>query len=182
MGGAPLARLRSPLVSTGFHVLVLLHVLCVIAGFGALAYNGLYLSLAQRRPAGGTSAVLEVNKLVSGLAELLLYAALLFGIGAVGAAGKHSDIKFADAWISAALAVYVVDIAILHGWIRPNQRRHSGVVGRLEAPLAPGESLEDRQGDVGLLRSFEKRVGFGWAVFDLLVVGAVYLMVFQPGG
>jgi hypothetical protein len=168
-------------VSTGFKILVLLHVLCIIGGFGALAYNGLYLSLAQRRPAGGTSAVLEINRMVSSLAEVLIYAGLLLGLGAVGAAGKHSDIKFSDAWVSAAFAVYIVDIGILHGWIRPNQRRHEEVVQRLEAPLQAGEKPDDRQGDVARLRSLEKKVGLGWAGFNLLVVGAVYLMVFQPG-
>jgi uncharacterized membrane protein len=163
-------------MGTGFNILVMLHVLCVIGGFGALAYNGLYVSLAQRRPGGGTGAVLEINKLVSGLAEILVYAAFLFGIGAV--ASSHSQIKFGQAWVSAAFAVYVVDIGVLHGWIRPNQRRHAEVVDRLERPPVEGA---DRDADVASLRSWEKRVGLGWGVFNVLVVGAVYLMVFQPG-
>jgi uncharacterized membrane protein len=163
-------------MGTGFKILVLFHVLCVIGGFGALAYNGLYVSLAQRRPAGGTSAVLDVNRMVSGLAEALIYAAVLFGIGAVGA--SHKQIGFGDAWVSAALAVAVVDIGILHGWIRPSQRRYAAVVQKLEAP-APAD--ESRDGDLAALRSFEKRVGFGWGAFNVLVIGAVYLMVFQPG-
>ena len=164
-------------MSDGFKVLVLLHVLCVIGGFGALAYNALYLSLAQRRPGGGTSAILEVNKLVSGLAELLIYAALLFGIGAVTA--SHSTIKFSDAWVSAALAVYLVDVGILHGWIKRNQAAYAVVVGRLETPGAAQDAVE---ADVASLKQLEKRVAFGWAVFNLLVVGVVYLMIFQPGG
>lgn len=163
-------------MSTGYNILVMLHILCVIGGFGALAYNGLYLSLAQRRPAGGTGAVLEVNKMVSGLGEILVYAALLFGVGAVTA--SRSQFKFSQAWVSAAFAVYLVDVAILHAWIRPNQRRHAEVVGRLETPVEPGSS---RDSDVSLLQSLEKRVGFGWGAFNVLVIGAVYLMVFKPG-
>lgn len=161
-------------MGTGFHVLVLLHLICVVAGFGGLAYNALYMSLAQRRPAGGTSAVLEVNRMVSGLAEALVYAAILFGIAAVGA--SHKRIGFGDAWVSAALAVVVVAVGLLHGWIRPNQRRYTSVVEKLEAPAA-----ESREADVAALRSYEKRVGFGWGAFNVLVIGAVYLMVFQPG-
>ena len=164
-------------MGTGFNILVMLHILCVVGGFGAVAYNGLYASLAQRRPAGGTSAVIEVNKLVSGLAEMLIYAALLFGIGAVSAAGKHSDIKFGDAWVAAAFAVYLVDVGILHGLIRPAQRRYSDVVKRLESPVGPGQ---DRDTDVATLKTLEKRVGFGWGLFNVLVIGAIYLMVFQP--
>ncbi len=162
-------------MGTGFHVLVLLHLICVVGGFGGLAYNALYMSLAQRRPAGGTSAVLEVNRMVSGLAEALVYAAVLFGIAAVGASHKH--IGFGDAWVSAALAVAVAAIGVLHGWIRPNQRRYAAVVEQLETP-AHGES---REGEVASLRSYEKRVGLGWGAFNVLVIGAVYLMVFQPG-
>jgi uncharacterized membrane protein len=169
-------------MGTGFKVLVILHVLCVIGGFGAVAYNGLYLSLAQQRPEGGTSAVLEINRLVSGMAEILIYAALLFGIGAVAA--SHSDIKFSDAWVSAALGVYLAVIGVMHGWIRPNQRRHAVVVRRLETPSdRVGAAADDtRHGDVTLLKSLERKVGFGWGAFNLLVIGAVYLMVFQPGG
>lgn len=163
-------------MGTGFKILVLLHVICVIGGFGALAYNALYLSLAQRRPGGGTSAVLEVNRMVSGLGEALIYAALLFGIGAVGS--SHRQIGFGDAWVAAALAVAVVDIGILHAWIRPNQRHYTAVVQKLEAPPAPGES---RDTAVAELKALEKRVGFGWGVFNVLVIGALYLMVFQPG-
>lgn len=164
-----------PLVGTGYKILVSLHVLCVVGGFGGLAYNALYASLAQRRPAGGTSAVLEVNRMVSGLAEILVYAVVLFGIGAVAASHKH--VQFSDAWVSAAFGVYVVAIGVIHGWIRPNQRRYAGVVDKLETPPQEGE---DRSTDVTALRSYEKKVGLGWGAFNVLVIGAVFLMVFQP--
>jgi uncharacterized membrane protein len=164
-------------VSTGYRILVMLHLLCVIGGFGAVAYNGLYVSLAQRRPgAAGSSAVLEVNTLVSGLAELLIYAALVFGVGAVTA--SNSQIKFSQGWVSAAFAVYLVDIAILHGWIRRYQRRYTAVVRLVEdARPAPGT----RPLEVAELEILERRVALGWGVFNLLVVAAIYLMVFKPG-
>jgi hypothetical protein len=163
-------------VSVGFKILVLLHILCVIGGFGAVAYNALYMSLAQRRPGGGTGAVIEVNTLVSGFAELLIYAALLFGVGAVTA--SHSTIKFSDAWISAAFAVYLVDIGVLHGWIKRYQRQYAATVSRLEAPGAEAGSVEV---DLAQLKQLERRISLGWGVFNLLVVAAVYLMVFKPG-
>lgn len=161
---------------TGYHILVMLHLLCVIGGFGALAYNALYMSLAQRRPAGGTGAVIEVNTLVSGLAELLIYAALLFGIGAV--ASSHSTVKFSQAWVSAAFGVYIVAIGVLHGWIKRHQRLYAGLVAKLESGADPST----QQADVVELQKLEKRVGFGWGVFNVLVIAAVYLMVFKPGG
>jgi uncharacterized membrane protein len=161
-------------VSTAFKLLVLLHVLCVIGGFGAVAYNALYLSLAQRRDGGrGAAAVLEINHMVSGLAELLIYAAFVFGIGAV-TTSQH-QFKFSQAWISAAMAVYLVDIGVLHGWIRPQQRRYLAAAKEAEASSG-GRPLQVEQ-----LAAIEKRVAAGWAVFNILVIGAVYLMVFKPG-
>ena len=229
-------------MGTTFEILVLLHVLCAIGGFGAVAYSGLYTSLASRHSNGGTSAVLEVNRLISGLAEMLIYAALLFGIGAVAA--SHSTIKFSSPWVSAAFGVYLVDIALLHAWIRPSQRMHAGAVRRLEAPAdsypsmcgewgecgqcgecgkcdsplsgadaskpgegtlatsgaqplqsgvvvaegqapAPAPALSPQQArakDVEDLHRYERRINVGWACFNVLVVGAVYLMVFKPCG
>lgn len=160
---------------TAYHVLVMLHLLCVIGGFGAIAYNALYMSLAQRRPTGGTGAILEVNTLVSGLAELLIYAALVFGIGAV--ASSHSTVKFSQAWVSAAFGVYIVAVGVLHGWIKRHQRMYAGIVAKLES----GSDPETREKDVAELMGLEKRVGFGWGVFNALVIAAVYLMVFKPG-
>jgi hypothetical protein len=179
------ARYRQPLapaatvavVSTGFQVLVFLHVVCVIGGFGAVAYNALYMSLAQRRAGGGTGAILEVNGLVSGLAELLIYGAFVFGIGAV--TQSNSQIKFSDAWVSAAFVVYLVDLGILHGWIKRHQRTYVETVRQLESP---GVEPSERAAGMVRLVGLEKRIGFGWGAFNLLVVGAIYLMVFQPGG
>lgn len=162
-------------MGTTYNVLVTLHIICVIGGFGGLAFNALYMSLAQRRPAGGTSAVLEVNRMVSGLAEFLVYAVVLFGIGAVVA--SHKKVQFSSVWVSVALGLYLVIVGVLHGWIRPNQRHYSAVVARLEQPPTEGE---DRSGDVAALRKYEQRVGFGWGGFNVLFIAAVALMVFQP--
>jgi uncharacterized membrane protein len=165
-------------VSTGYQILVMLHLLCVVGGFGAVAYNGLYISLAQRRPgAVGSSAIVEVNTLISGLAELLIYGALVFGVGAVTA--SNSQVKFSQAWVSAAFGIYLVDIGILHGWIRRSQRRYAAVLHEVEfANPAAGT----RPSQVAELEALEKRVALGWGAFNLLVVLAVYLMVFKPGG
>ncbi len=165
-------------MSVGFQILVMLHILCVIGGFGAVAYNALYASLARRRAANGagSGAVLEVNALVSGLAELIIYAALLFGIAAVAA--SDSAIKFSQAWVSAAFAVYLVDIGILHGWIRRYQRLYTNVAAEVEAANPPPGTRPERLGELDRL---EKRVALGWGVFNVLVVVAVYFMVFKPG-
>jgi hypothetical protein len=170
-------------VSTGFKILVALHLLCVIGGFGAVAYNALYLSLAQRRTAGGAAAILEVNLVVSGLAELLIYSALVFGIGAVTA--SNSVITFGDAWVSASFGIYLVDVGILHGWIKRHQRHYSALTNRIAATAAgapPGLPVAPSAREVAELRALERRISIGWGVFNVFVVVVVFLMIFKPGG
>ena len=166
-------------MSTGYQILVMLHLICVIGGFGAVAYNGLYVSLAQRRPgAAGSSAILEVNTLVSGLAELLIYAALVFGVGAVTASNSHGEVqpglglsglRSSTWWTSgsctAGSGVSNGSTPLLARQVEEASRAH-----RNEAP------------ELTALAALEKRVALGWGVFNLCwSSAAVYLMVFKPG-
>ncbi|MDQ2724681.1 MAG: hypothetical protein M3Y36_04215 [Actinomycetota bacterium] len=162
--------------SAGFRIFLLLHLLCVIGGFGGLAYNGLYLTLARRRTVGAASVV-EVNRQVSGLAELLVYGALLFGIAAVGS--SKSTYGFGQAWLVAALALYVVDLGVLHGWIRRHQRRYASITGALMVATNTPPSAEPPE--IAELVSLDKRIAAGWGVFNIVVLIVLYLMVFTPG-
>lgn len=164
-------------MGTAYHLLVLGHLLCVIAGFGALAYNGLFLSLARRRGAAGLTAM-DVNRQVSGLAELLVYGAFLFGVAAVATSSSHWT--FGQGWVAAALGLFVVDVGILHGVIKRNQRRYLALADRLAA-LSLDAGGRPGAGDVARLDSLERRVAAGWGAFNLVVVAVVYLMVFRPG-
>jgi uncharacterized membrane protein len=162
--------------SAGFRIFVLLHLLCVIGGFGGLAYNGLYLTLARRRKVGASSVV-EVNKQVSGLAELLVYGAVLFGIAAVGS--SRSVYGFGQAWVAAALVLYVVDLGVLHGWIRRHQRRYAAITQALVLATDTVPPAEPPQ--IAELASLERRISAGWGVFNIIVLIVLYLMVFTPG-
>jgi hypothetical protein len=162
----------SSALGTGYEVLLLLHLLSAIGGFGLLAYNGLYLSLSRRRGYGAGGA-LAVNAQVSGLAEGLVYASFVFGVAAVGS--SRSAWRFSQAWVIAAMVLYLAILSVMHGWIRPRQRRFFTIIRELEADpkLAPMR--------VGELDSLERRISAGWGAFNILVVGALYLMVFRPG-
>ena len=94
------------------------------------------------------------------------------------AAAPASKVITAEAWVSAAFAIYLVDIGVLHGWIRRHQRRYAAVISEVEtANLSTGVGPPD----LTELEGLERRLALGWGVFNVLVVGAVYLMVFKPG-
>jgi uncharacterized membrane protein len=168
-------------MSNLYRVLLVAHLLCVIGGFGTLAYNGLFLSLARRRGPGGMAA-LDINRQVSGLAELLVYGTFLFGIAAV--ATSNSAWKFSQGWVSAAFALFIVDVGVLHGLIKRSQREYFALAERL-ATSSAGESGEaavaTRTAEAAQLTAIEKRISLGWGLFNLIVVVVVVLMVFRPG-
>ena len=157
-----------------YHLVLVLHLLCIIGGFGYLAFSGVFFAGVRRQGDASLAAALEVNRSLSQLAELLLIAAFVFGIAAVGAS---PDIKFSQGWVGGVIAAWVVAFGILHGWIRRTQRRYVSVAKALPA-TAKGETASP---EVAQLDAMERAISAGWGVFNLVVVAAVVLTVFQPG-
>jgi hypothetical protein len=160
--------------SVWYHLLLVLHLVCIVGGFGYLAFSGVFFAGVRRHGDTALSGALEVNRSLSQLAELLLVAAFVFGIAAVGAS---PDIKFSQGWVGGVIAAWVVDFGVLHGWIRRIQRRYVAVATALPPTRAGGATPPE----VAQLDSMERAISAGWGVFNLVVVAAIVLTVFQPG-
>jgi hypothetical protein len=159
-----------------YDLMVLLHVICAIGAFGALAYRGLVLSLARQRGDAAQAGVLSVYGQVSQVGELLLYGVGVFGAAAIGAAGHSS--YFHRAWVVAALAVFAGMVAILHGALRPAERRYRAIL--LELAKMPGTPPPRRPPQLAQLEGLTRRIGAATGVFNVLLLGALYLMVYKP--
>lgn len=160
-------------MGTGYEVFVTLHLICVVGGFGYLAYSGLTLTLGRRR--GAAIGTLEVAQQVSTLAELLVYGAFLFGVAAVGSSHRW---HFGQAWVIAAIVLYAAAIGVLHGLVRPSQRQYTSLakqVASIEGPVV-GTPPEVRR-----IERLEQRIGLGWGMFNVIVVAVIVLMVVKPG-
>ena len=159
-----------------FHLLVLLHVICVVGGFGPMVYRSVALDLGRRRGDAAAAGSLAVYGQISGLGEALVYLAGVFGLAAV-AAGRTS-VSFSKPWVGAAIAVYVVMVGVLHGLVRPAEKKYRATLLALaqEEPVPP----PNRPPQVQVLESLNRRVAAGMGVFNVLLLAALYLMVFQP--
>ena len=163
-----------------YQLLVLLHVVCAVGGFGALAYGGLVLELGRRRGSAAEAGALAVYGQVSQLGEVLVYGVLVFGAGAVAASGHR--VSFSQPWVAAGLGALVVMLGVLHGLIRPAERRYRRAMLAL-AQLPPAAPPARPAGMAGLqaeMASARKRIGASWGAFNALLLGALYLMVFKP--
>jgi uncharacterized membrane protein len=184
--------------SGAYDTVLVLHVLCVIIGFGGVFLNGIYGAEAKRRRGGEGLAVFEATERVGKIAEMFILAVPVFGITLV--LMSHSQWKFSQPWVAAALAIYAVALTLSFGFHLPNLRRMGGLmhelVGLAAAPVAvaggsvptddssaaaaiaaaggpPPQALElERRG---------KLAGIYGGTLNLAIVAVVILMVWKPG-
>jgi Na+-transporting methylmalonyl-CoA/oxaloacetate decarboxylase gamma subunit len=159
-----------------FNLLVLLHIVCAVGGFGALIYRGWVLDLARRKGAPAAAGVLSVYGQVSQVAEVLIYGLLIFGVAAIAVNGNHT--LFRKPWVVAAFIVYVGMLAILHAIVRPAERRYRRAM--LELAQTPAMAPPARPPQLAQMDRLYSRVAIGMGIFNVLLLAALYLMVFKP--
>jgi hypothetical protein len=143
-----------------YKVLLALHLLSVVIGFGPWFLNGLLPARALGRDATEAKSISGANLQVSTVSQFAIYGALIFGLGALGSAHKHT-IDFGDTFIWVTLVVWVAIVGVLHGLVLPAQRE-----------------LAEGSGDRATLT---QRQSLGVAIINLLVIVAIVLMVWEPG-
>ncbi len=161
-----------------FKMMLLLHIASVILGFGAVAYNGVFRAKARRLRGAGEAAALEAIGEVNRIAEFVIYAVFVFGILVSltsKVAGKYVY-SMGDAWLSVSVVLYLVDMGVLHGFIKKTERQYGQLVGQVNGGRAAPSS-----GDASQLTQLEQRINLGWAVFDVIFLIVLYSMVFKPG-
>jgi hypothetical protein len=159
-----------------FNLFVLLHITCAVGGFGALIYRGWVLDMARRKGAATSAGVLSVYGNVSQVGEILVYGVVVFGIAAIAASGDHN--LFRKVWVVAALVVFVAMLAVLHGLVRPAERAYRRAM--LELAQTPPVAPPGRPPQMAEMDRLYRRIGAGTGIFNVLLVGALYLMVFKP--
>jgi uncharacterized membrane protein len=156
--------------------LILLHIGCALLGFGGVAYNGIYLLHAHHQSPLQRAAILEANRDVTRIAEILIYAVFILGLLVV--ASSHSAWKLSEGWLSAAMVLYLVEMGILHGFIRRSQKQYNELIEQVNGAALPAASAPPEA--VTALSRLERQISFGWIAFDVVFLIVVYLMVFKP--
>jgi hypothetical protein len=144
-----------------YDVLVALHVVSAVIGFGAVALSGIYGATARHaeKPDSGEEIARYFRS--PGRAEWLILAVPILGAAALGARPEGAD--FGALWVVTALVLWATAAALLLGAVRPAERRIRAASGRADATAAAGRRLM-------------------WAAVasDVLFVAALVLMVGQP--
>jgi uncharacterized membrane protein len=163
--------------SGAYKVVLVLHILTVVFGFGPLVLAGLYDTESSKRGRQHAFAVGEVQFAVLKIASYLVYLVFITGIALVMMSDQAW--KFDSLWVSLAMLSYIVAIGIWHGTLIPNERRLNTL--RRELAQMDGELLDGPPEQAVELADRTKRSAAMGAVLDLILVFIIYLMVFKPG-
>ena len=159
--------LLATIVSTPYKIVLVLHILAAIIGFGSVLLNGVYASEARKRPGPEGGAIADANYRVSfGIAMYVIYAIPVLGLALVGMSDKAW--KFSQTWVWLALLLWFVLVGLVHGVHRPNVRQLDELVRSGSTDVAEMERRSRLASTMG-------------GVLSLIVVVTLVLMVFKPG-
>ena len=152
--------------SVGYKVVLLLHILTAIFGFGAVVLNGLYANEAKKRPGPEGLAVFDANFKVTMIGEKLIYVVPLFGLGLV--AMSDDFWKFGQTWIISAIVLFIVAIGLSHGALIPAAKKHR-------------ELMTATPPDPALLEANGKKLAMFGGLLNVMLVAMLFLMIWKPG-
>jgi uncharacterized membrane protein len=166
--------------TTGYDVVLVLHILASIVGFGTVVLNGVRGAHAKARPGPGGLAIGESAFQVSKIAELFIYTVPIFGIGLVFMSDDAWE--FEQAWIAISIVLYIVGLGISHGVMMPSEKKMNSLAAELVAAgPPPAGAAGGPPPQVAQMEALEKKLAIGGTVLNLLLVVIVVLMVFKPG-
>ena len=162
-------------------MVLVLHILTVVVGFGTVMLNGIRGAEAKKRPGPGGLAIGESGFKVNSIAEYFIYAVPVLGIGLVFM--SDGNWTFGQTWVWLSLLLYVIGIAVSHAVLIPSEKRMNALAAELVAagPPPAGAAPGGPPPQVVEMEGLEKKLAASGTFLNVLVVVVVFLMVFKPG-
>jgi uncharacterized membrane protein len=151
-----------------YKLVLVLHILAVVIGFGGMFIAGFYGNEARKRPGPEGLAVAETTlKVTSVIPTIGVCAAPILGLLLVFM--SDDTWKFSEAWVSLSFLLYFVLMGLATGVQVPAIRKIVALRAGAQGGMTPEmEALGKKAATVG-------------AVVNVLWVVVLALMVFKPG-
>lgn len=164
-----------------YNLVLVLHLISVVVGFGTVFLNGLYGAQAKANQGPTGLAMTRATHKVSHVAEYFIYAVFVFGIILVIL--SDDVIPFSDMWVSLSMLLYIVGIGLSHGLLNPAIKNMIALQDELVSvgPPPAGATAGGPPPQVGQLEDLGKRVALVSTILNLIVIVVIFLMVFKPG-
>jgi uncharacterized membrane protein len=161
-----------------YNIVLTLHILCAIVGFGAVFLNALYGRQSQARKGPEGLAIAEANYMVSKVGEYFIYAVAILGVALVLIGDPV--VKFSQTWVWLSLTLYAIGIGVSHGLLLPRVRRLMALANELNQS-GPPSAGSGPPPQVIEMETVGKQVGIYGASLNLLLIAILTIMVFKPG-
>ncbi len=168
--------------STIYNLVLVLHLVAVVYGFGTVALNAVRGADAKKRPGPGGLAIGESMHNVNMVAEKIIYVVPVLGFALVGL--SDGVWEFSQTWVWLSLVLYMVGIAVSHGVLIPAEKRMNELATELVAAGTPptGAAAGGPPPQVAEMEQIEKKkLAPAGGFLNLLVVVIIGLMIFKPG-
>jgi uncharacterized membrane protein len=158
-------------VPTGalYSILLILHVLCAVVGFGSMVVTGVQAARARRGPATpGAEAVRRYFRPGVNWAGRALYGVPVFGFGLIAA--SNGAFSSGDGFVVAGLVVWIVGALLAEAVVWPGERR-------IQVGLSRG------WGEAGTVPALDRdcrQVVAAAVVLAVLFVAATVFMIGKP--
>ena len=162
-----------------YDLLLLLHILVAIVGFGTVFLNGIYGAQAKSHPGPEGLAIARANFLVSRIAEYFIYAVVITGVLLVLISDDAWE--WGDTWIWLALLLYFVGIGISHGVLQPSVKRMIALMEEMVHMGPPPAGGGGPPPQAAQIEALGQRVGLASTALHILLIVILYLMIFKPG-
>jgi len=166
--------------STAFKLVLTLHVLSVIIGFGGITIVGIVGAASQGYKGPPVQAIFDTSQRLGRVAEFFIYAVPVFGIALLFVSTTNgSHVYWWDqTWVSLSLVIYIATLGFVHGLHLPNLRRMGELMAEINAgpPAAGGPPPQAAE-----LEERGKRAGLYGGISNLAWVVVLVLMVWKPG-
>lgn len=155
-----------------YDILVGLHVVCVVIGFGSVAISGVYGAIGRHSPGrqARPEAVVELRRFFSADSKFgyFLIAGPVFGVAAL--AVRPGGSEFGAIWAVAGLVIWLAASVLLLAGVRPAEHRIRAALSKAPEEDRPARELPGACG----------RLMWAAAASDVMFVVALLLMVTQP--
>jgi uncharacterized membrane protein len=156
--------------SDAYKIVLVLHLVSAIVGFGGVVVTGYFGAVAAGRKGREGAAIGEVVEKGYKFSEWFIYAVPLLGIVLV--LMSEDVFAFSQAWVSLSFVLYIVAIGVFHGLHLPTVRRINAILVETAGGSQESAAELDRLG---------KKAGMVGGLLNLITVAVVVLMVFKPG-
>jgi len=151
-----------------YNLVLVLHILAVIIGFGGMFIAGFYGNEARDRPGPEGLAVAETTLKVTGRFPSIAVGAVPI-LGILLILMSDDTWKFSEAWISLSFLLYIVLMGLATGIQVP-------AIRKLVALRSGAQGAQS-----GEMQALGKKAATVGAIVNLLWVVILVLMVFKPG-